>query len=75
MWFAMRAACEEAGVEPCNAGVLRHSVATWLHEAGVPLSAISEQLGHRDPRTTADFYRDMGGQARVLALPKLTVVR
>lgn len=75
LWFAMRAACDAAGVERFNAGVLRHSVATWLHEAGVPLAAISDQLGHRDPRTTADFYRDMGGQARVLALPHLKVVR
>jgi integrase len=77
VWFAMRAACEAAKVPAFNAGVLRHSVATWLHEAGVPLDVISEQLGHRDRRTTADFYRDMGGQAKVLALalPHLKVVR
>lgn len=75
MWFAMRAACDEAKLERFNAGVLRHSVATWLHEAGVPLHLIAEQLGHRDKRTTDDFYRDMGGQAKVLALPHLTVVR
>lgn len=75
VWHAMQAACVAAGVPHFNAGVLRHSVATWLHEAGVPLAAISEQLGHRDPRTTADFYREMGGQAQVLALPHLRVVR
>ena len=75
MWFAMRAACAAAGVEAFNAGVLRHSVATWLHDGGTKLTDISEQLGHRDPRTTADFYREMGGQARVLALPRLKVVR
>lgn len=77
LWFAMRAACAAAGVEVFNAGVLRHSVATWLHERGVPLQQISEQLGHRDPRTTADFYRDMGGQARALPLPamKLRLVK
>lgn len=75
MWHAMKAACIEAGVPGFNPGVLRHSVATWLHEAGVALSDISDQLGHRDPRTTADFYRDMGGQARTLPLPVLRVVK
>jgi integrase len=75
MWFAMHAACAAAKVPAFNAGVLRHSVATWLHEAGVELAAISEQLGHRDPRTTADFYRDMGGQARALPMPVLRLVK
>lgn len=69
-WWALR----EAGAE-WNIGSLRHSVATWLHEAGVPLEAIAEQLGHRDQRTTADFYRDMGFTARALPLPHLRVVR
>lgn len=74
LWHAMRAACGAAGVPVFNAGALRHSVATWLHEAGVPLAAISEQLGHRNPRTTADFYRYMGGQARPMPLPRLRLV-
>lgn len=69
-WWALR----EAGAD-WNIGSLRHSVATWLHEAGVPLEAISEQLGHRDPRTTSDFYRDMGFTARPLPIPHLRVVR
>lgn len=75
LWFAMRAACAAAGVPDWNVGSLRHSVATWLYEAGTPLHAISEQLGHRDPRTTADFYRDMGHTAKALPIPKLRVVR
>lgn len=69
-WWAMR----EAGVT-WNIGSIRHSVATWLHEAGWSLQAIAEQLGHRDPRTTADFYRDMGFTARPLPLPHLRLVK
>lgn len=75
LWHSMKAACATAAIPSFNAGVLRHSVATWLAEAGVPLAAISDQLGHRDPRTTSDFYRDMGGQARALPLPVLRVVK
>lgn len=69
-WFALRA----AGAK-WNVGSLRHSVATWLHEAGWSLEAIAEQLGHRDPRTTADFYRDMGFTARPLPIPHLRAVK
>lgn len=75
LWFALRDACDAAGKPRWNLGTLRHSVATWLAEAGVPLHDISEQLGHRDPRTTGDFYRDMGHSAKVLPVPKLRIVR
>jgi integrase len=69
-WWALR----EAGAS-WNIGSLRHSVATWLHEAGWSLEAIAEQLGHRDPRTTADFYRDMGFTAKALPIPHLRIVK
>lgn len=69
-WWALR----EAGAS-WNVGSLRHSVATWLHEAGWSLQAIAEQLGHRDPRTTSDFYRDMGLTAKPLPLPHLQLVK
>lgn len=69
-WWALREAKAE-----WNIGSLRHSVATWLHEAGWSLEAIAEQLGHRDPRTTADFYRDMGFTAKALPIPHLRVVK
>jgi integrase len=75
LWFALRDACDAARVPRWNLGSLRHSVATWLAEAGVPLHAISEQLGHRDPRTTADFYRDMGHGAKALPIPRMRLVR
>lgn len=68
-WFALREAKAD-----WNIGSLRHSVATWLYEAGVSLEAIAEQLGHRDKRTTSDFYRDIGATARMLPVPSLRLV-
>jgi integrase len=35
---------------------LRHSAATLLHAAGVPMAAISRLLGHSSTRTTQDVY-------------------
>lgn len=34
----------------------RRTVATLLHEAGVPLVHIADQLGHADPTMTASVY-------------------
>lgn len=36
---------------------LRHSAATILYAAGVPLEAIADMLGHSTTRVTADLYR------------------
>lgn len=46
----------------------RRTVATLLHEAGVPIARIADQLGHADPAMTASVYlgRDfMGDKASV----------
>lgn len=63
------AACDAASVERFGLGVIRHSVATWLAEKGVALAQIADFLGHRSPRTTAAFYRDMGHTALPLPVP------
>ncbi len=34
----------------------RRTVATLLHEAGVPIAHIADQLGHADPAMTASVY-------------------
>jgi integrase len=35
---------------------LRHTAASWMAEAGVPMSEIAAVLGHRDSRTTERVY-------------------
>lgn len=36
--------------------LLRHSAASWMEEAGVPMSQISRFLGHEDEKTTRKIY-------------------
>jgi integrase len=65
----LHAACIAASIPKFGLGVMRHSVATWLARAGVPLPAIADFLGHRSSRTTQLFYRDLGHQALPLPVP------
>lgn len=54
---AFRRACERAGLgEDVSPHVLRHTAASWMAEAGVPMSEIAAVLGHRDSRTTERVY-------------------
>jgi integrase len=39
--------------------VLRHTAASWMAEAGIPMSEIAAVLGHRDSRTTERIYARM----------------
>ncbi len=56
-----------AGLPAVSFHGLRHSNATIMAEAGVPLKVIQERLGHSDSRTTLGFYghatRGMGREA------------
>lgn len=58
-----------AGFPWATPHTFRRTVATLLHEAGVPLVKIADQLGHADPTMTARVYlgRDLMGDKSSLA--------
>ncbi len=45
-------ACDLAGTRPYTPHDLRRTYAAMMFEAGAPLEAVQDQLGHEDPRTT-----------------------
>ena len=55
---SFRAAVEGAGLNPRQVTpyVLRHTAATWMAQAGVPLFDIASYLGHKDTRMVERFY-------------------
>lgn len=52
--FARAAA--DAGLADVTPHVLRHTAATWMAEAGRPMTEIAAVLGHVDSRTTERIY-------------------
>ena len=53
---ALKQACADAGVEYTRPHKYRHGVSEAALEAGMPIEGLQEILGHRDIRTTRDFY-------------------
>jgi site-specific recombinase XerD len=50
--------CEGAGIEPSiSPNELRHSAASLLVNAGVPLEEVADFLGHANVRMLAQTYR------------------
>ncbi len=47
-----KTACREAGIENLRFHDLRHTVATRLVEAGIPLHAVTKLLGHSSVKIT-----------------------
>jgi integrase len=70
----MRRACAAAKVPVFQLGAMRHSVATWLRQRGVPDAQISAFLGHRSVSTTLRHYIDHQVAALVLPRTALRVV-
>lgn len=65
---ALQRALKQSGVHKrAHVHTLRHSYATHLLEAGVPLQLIQEYLGHSSPRTTT-LYTHLTRQIRDAAL-------
>lgn len=63
---AFRAACKRAGLSGVTPHTLRHTAATWMAQAGVPLNQIAGMLGHSIQRTTELYIKhspDFMGQA------------
>lgn len=46
---------------------LRHSHASWLIAAGVPLNVVQRRLGHQSITTTVDTYGHLMGDAQTIA--------
>lgn len=53
---ALRSAGARCGLPWVTAHVFRHSAATWLAEAGVPMPEIAQFLGHSDSKITERVY-------------------
>lgn len=54
---AFRRAVKDAGLgKEVTPHVLRHTAASWMAEAGVPMSEIAAVLGHSDSRVTEKHY-------------------
>lgn len=53
---SFRAACQRAGIMPAGPGILRHTGATHLAAAGVPIREISGMLGHTTSAITEAVY-------------------
>ena len=73
-------AVKRAGLgEDVTPHVLRHTAAVWMAQAGVPMSEISQYLGHSNEVITARVYARYSPQhlaraAEALTLPGLRVV-
>jgi integrase len=59
-------ACQEAGTRHYSPHDLRRTYASMMFEAGAPLEAVQDQLGHEDPRTTR-LYQGPVRVARAIA--------
>lgn len=71
VWNVFKAALTESGVrKDATVHTLRHSWATHLLEAGVPLTLLQRWLGHTSPRTTL-LYTHVTQQAEDQAIKAL----
>lgn len=61
----------KAGIEGATMHTLRHTYATRCFEAGVDIKAISEQLGHKNVKTTYNIYVHLLEDTKVKEIDKL----
>lgn len=67
----MNAACKKAKLEPMTFHELRHTYASFLVNAGVPLAYVAAQLGHADTRMVEKHYGHLAPSALADAITKL----
>ena len=63
--------------KPVRIHDLRHTCASWLLGAGVPLITVSAHLGHEDTSVTAKIYGHLdrtAGQAAAAAMAHLMTI-
>lgn len=64
-------ACEKAKVEPLGFHELRHTYASGLVNAGVPLAYVAEQLGHVDTAMVEKHYGHLSPSAMAKSIRQL----
>ena len=67
-----RAAARRAGLPGVTPHILRHTAATWMAQAGVPMVQIARFLGHRTTATTESVYAKHGPEYLRCAAAALT---
>ncbi|BDU70256.1 phage-related integrase [Geothrix oryzae] len=67
----MSEACKRASIEPLNFHQLRHSYASTLVNAGIPLAYIAQQLGHTGTRMVEKHYGHLAPNAVAESIRKL----
>ena len=68
---ALYTAAQAAGLSGIGLHTLRHSAATLMLDAGVPLLTVSRQLGHYSVSVTGDLYGHVGDSASEQAMNAL----
>ena len=71
---AMATACETAKIEAIGFHELRHTYASGLVNAGVPLAFVAAQLGHADTSMVEKHYGHLCPTAKAEAIRKLAPV-
>jgi integrase len=57
----VKAVCDKAKVTPISPNEFRHTAATLMCEAGVPMQQAADVLGHTDMRMLIKVYRHRRG--------------
>lgn len=71
---AMLKACEDSGIDAIGFHELRHTYASGLVNAGVPLAFVAAQLGHTDTSMVEKHYGHLCPTAKADAIRKLAPV-